>query len=113
MDILELKREFQTFKDKMLGIKQTLKLEEREKTVKELEEKTTQEGFWNDKKESQSVIKKINENKDLINEYKNIENMYHDEEVLIEFVDMGEEDFVGELEEKHKKLMLELDTLDV
>ena len=89
MDILELKREFQTYKEKISGIKQTVKLEEREKTVEELEKKTTEDGFWNDKKESQSVIKKINENKDLINEYKQIENMYHDEEVLIEFVDMG------------------------
>ena len=113
MDILELKREFQTYKEKINGIKQTVKLEEREKTVEELEKKTTEDGFWNDKKESQSVIKKINENKDLINEYKQIENMYHDEEVLIEFVDMGEEDFVAELEEKHKKLAHEIDTLDV
>ena len=113
MDILELKREFQTYREKISGIKQTVKLEEREKTVEELEKKTTEDGFWNDKKESQSVIKKINENKDLINEYKQIENMYHDEEVLIEFVDMGEEDFVSELEEKHKKLAHEIDTLDV
>ena len=30
-----------------------------------------------------------------------------------EFVDMGEEDFVSELEEKHKKLAHEIDTLDV
>ncbi len=113
MDILELKREFQTYKEKLERIKQTAKIEERENTVKSLEEKTTEEGFWNDKKESQSIIKKINENKDLINEYKMIEEMYHDEEVLIEFVDMGEEDFAEELEEKHKKLAHEIDTLDV
>lgn len=113
MDILELKREFQGYKEKLEGIKQTVKLEEREKTVRELEQKTTEEGFWNDKRESQSVIKKINENKDLINEYKTIEEMYHDEEVLIEFLDMGEEDFAQELEEKHKKLSHEIDTLDV
>ena len=40
MDILELKREFQTYKEKISGIKQTVKLEEREKTVEELEQRT-------------------------------------------------------------------------
>ena len=50
MDILELKREFQTYKEKIEGIKQTVKLEERENTVQSLEKKTTEEGFWNDKK---------------------------------------------------------------
>lgn len=112
IDILELKREFQVYKNKISDIKKTIKYEERLETIKSLEEKTTEEGFWNDKNHSQSIIKKINENKDFVEEYKKIENLYHDEEVLIEFIDMGEEDFEEELSEKHKSLANEIDTLD-
>lgn len=113
MDILELKREFQTYKDKIEKIKETLKIGEREKKISILEKKTTEDGFWNDKKTSQSIIKEINENKNLLNEYKKIETMFHDEEILIEFVDMGENDFLVELEEKHQKLNRQIDDLDV
>ena len=113
MDILELKREFLIYKEKIDKIKETLKLSERENIIKTLEKKTTEDGFWNDKRESETVIKKINENKNLINEYKSIETLYHDEEILIEFIDMGENDFITELEEKHKKLEQEIEKLDI
>lgn len=58
IDILELKREFQVYKNKISDIKKTIKYEERLETIKSLEEKTTEEGFWNDKNHSQSIIKK-------------------------------------------------------
>ncbi|MCI6153068.1 peptide chain release factor 2 [Fusobacterium perfoetens] len=112
MDILELKREFQFYKEKIVEIKKTIKYEERLNLIVTLEKKTFEEGFWNDKNQSQSIIKKINENKDFVEEYKKIENLFHEEEVLIEFIDMGEEEFEKELEEKHTLLGKELEILD-
>ena len=54
----------------------------------------------------------MNEEKDVVKEFESIENMFFDEEVLIDFVSMGEDDFVEELEEKHNKLMHMIDNFD-
>ncbi len=54
----------------------------------------------------------MNEEKDIVKEFESIENMFFDEEVLIDFVSMGEEDFVEELEEKHSKLTHMIDNFD-
>lgn len=54
----------------------------------------------------------MNEEKDIVKEFETIENMFFDEEILIDFVDSGEEDFVDELEEKHSKLMQTIENFD-
>lgn len=54
----------------------------------------------------------MNEEKDIVKGFESIENMFFDEEVLIDFVSMGEEDFADELEEKHNKLMHMIDNFD-
>ena len=54
----------------------------------------------------------MNEEKDIVKEFESIENMFFDEEVLIDFVSMGEEDFADALEEKHNKLMHMIDNFD-
>ncbi len=54
----------------------------------------------------------MNEEKDIVKEFESIENMFFDEEVLIDFVSMGEDDFVAELEEKHNKLAHMIDNFD-
>lgn len=77
-----------------------------------MEKKTLEDGFWNDKLTSGKIIKEMNEEKDIVKEFESIENMFFDEEVLIDFVSMGEEDFVEELEEKHNKLMHMIDNFD-
>lgn len=61
---------------------------------------------------SGKIIKEMNEEKDIVKEFETIENMFFDEEILIDFVDSGEEDFVEELEEKHSKLMQTIENFD-
>lgn len=77
-----------------------------------MEKKTLEDGFWNDKLTSGKIIKEMNEEKDIVKEFESIENMFFDEEVLIDFVSMGEDDFADELEEKHNKLMHMIDNFD-
>ncbi|MGL6113848.1 MAG: peptide chain release factor 2 [Cetobacterium sp.] len=112
MDILELKREFITIRQKLDEIRGSLDLEKRQNIIKKLEEETLKEGFWNDKNHSNKIIKDLNSEKEIIGEYDQLENLYHDEEVLIEFVEMGEIDFEKELEEKHRDLEHNLDNYD-
>lgn len=78
-----------------------------------MEEQTIKDGFWNDKKESGKVIKLLNEEKEIVKEFQEIEKIYFDEEILIDFIEKGEEEFVEELEEKHKKLIKMLNHFDI
>lgn len=55
----------------------------------------------------------MNEEKDLVGTFKSIAKDVDDEEVLIDFVELGESDFHEELEEKHKALGKELEQFDI
>ena len=73
---------------------------------------TMEESFWNDKRSSSAVIKEMNEEKEIITEFKKLESEVGEEEVLIDFVEMGETDFQAELEEKHMILGKDIDHFD-
>ncbi|MCJ8341331.1 MAG: peptide chain release factor 2 [Cetobacterium sp.] len=112
MDILELKREFAGYKETLNEIRGSLDLDKRNEKIRNLEKKTMEEGFWNDKNLSNKIIKELNGEKDIVTEFKGLETIYHDEEILIDFVEMGEVDFEEELEEKHKLLGHSIDNFD-
>ena len=97
-------------KQKILG--GLFDLEKREKRIKELELETNKEGFWSDKKTSHAVIKEMNIEKEIVSTFKKLEKSLADEEVLIDFVEAGEEEFAGELEELHKKLIRKINDFD-
>ncbi|WP_319204446.1 peptide chain release factor 2 [uncultured Ilyobacter sp.] len=113
MDILELKREHSQHIEKIEEIRGSLDLEGKENKVKELEKETLKEGFWNDKRESEKLIKEMNALKEIIGEYRSIEKLSDEVSVLLEFVEMGEEEFLEELETKHKGLDKVIGAFDV
>lgn len=80
--------------------------------MEEIEKLTTVDGFWNDKKESQKLIKEMNELKDLLKVYYDIKTDYDDVELLIEFVENGDEDLAKELEERYNSLLDKIDSFD-
>lgn len=71
-----------------------------------------EENFWNDKRSSSAVIKEINFEKDIVSEYKNLVKELENIEVLIDFVEAGEEEFLSELEEKHTTLKKDIDSFE-
>jgi peptide chain release factor 2 len=71
-----------------------------------------EEGFWNDKKESQNTIKEMNDLKDVVGEYKKLELLNEDLEMLVEFVEAGEDDFKIELDEKFAKFKKAIDSFN-
>jgi peptide chain release factor 2 len=113
IDISEVNREFQKFKLAIENIKKTLKLNDKILENKKLEAETLKNNFWNDKKNSQKIINKINENKELINEYRQIENMYEEEHILFEFLSSGEKEFENELLKKHEYLKKYIEKMDI
>lgn len=113
VDILQINREFISYKENIENIKKTLKLEEKIFENKKLELKTLEKDFWNDKNESKKVIDKINENKDLIREFNEIKTLYEEEEILLEFLKSGEREFEKELKEKHETLKKLIEKIDI
>ena len=54
----------------------------------------------------------MNIEKEIVSTFKKLEKSLADEEVLIDFVEAGEEEFAGELEELHKKLIRKINDFD-
>lgn len=69
-----------------------------------------EEGFWNDKRSSSAVIKTMNEEKALLASFQSLVEEMEEEEVLIEFVEAGDEISQIELEEKHKQLLKDMES---
>ncbi|WP_319371225.1 peptide chain release factor 2 [uncultured Ilyobacter sp.] len=113
MDILDLKREHSQHIEKIEEIRGSLDLVGKENKIKELEKETLKDGFWNDKRESEKLIKEMNGLKEIIGEYRSIEKLSDEVSVLLEFVEMGEEEFIEELEMKHKGLDKVIGAFDV
>lgn len=92
VDLEENKRELQELKLKFITLEETIgKEEELEKKLKELESKTLVDGFWNDSKTSNVVLKDI---KDVKSKYtsivrikKNIDTLIEMNELLLNEID--------------------------
>lgn len=88
-------------------------LERRNKTIKELEALTVEEGFWGDKRKSSEIIKNINFEKNIIEKYNFLVSERDEEEVLIDFIENGEESFMEELSERHKFLKKDTENFEI
>ncbi|WP_373877218.1 peptide chain release factor 2 [Propionigenium maris] len=112
MDILDIKREYSDYLEKLDDIRGSLDLEGKGEKIKSLEDKTMAEGFWNDKRSSEKVIKEMNSLKEIVGEFQGLQEYSDEVEVLIDFVESGEEEFAGELEEKIKVLGSSIEAYD-
>lgn len=72
-----------------------------------------EDNFWSDKRKSSDIIKSINFEKDLIERYNLLVSEEVEEEVLIDFVEAGEEDFTEELIEKHNFLKKDTENFEI
>lgn len=84
-------------------------VEKRKEKIHDLQQKTMQEGFWDDKKISSAVIKEMNEEKAILDNLQHLLSEVEEEEVLIEFVEAGDQASVQELEHRHRLLKKELE----
>ena len=73
-----------------------------------LEKKTFETDFWNTEN-SQEILKNISSKKKLLEEYNNLNNLYEDVSTIIEFIEIGDNSFENELEQKADDLKKEID----
>ena len=81
------------------------------KIIKEYESNTTNQNFWDDKKNAEVVLKKINQNKIWTDSYSEIQNMYDDLVTLNEFYITGEAD-KQEIDKEFNKLLKKLERIE-
>ena len=86
----------------------------KQKELKELEKQTTQEGFWNDNKNSSAVLKKIKSIQEQGNKYYNIK---HNIKNLLEMTDLviqeNDENLADEIIKSTKAIKSEIENLEI
>ena len=76
--------------------------------IENLEKQTFEPDFWNTEN-SQEILKNISTKKKMLEEYDNINRLFEDVSTIIEFIEMGDNSFENELEQKAKNLENEID----
>ena len=86
----------------------------KEKRIKELENKTLESNFWNDKKESEKVIEELNHLKNQINEVSNLKDKINDNISFLEEIKNNYDDELKELiEQDVEYIENKLDLLEI
>jgi len=86
----------------------------KEQEIKELEEKTNNLSFWNDREEAEKVIKELNNKKDLVNKINTLKEKITDNLGLISLIEIDyDEESLKEIEADIINLSKEIDELNL
>lgn len=87
-------------------------LDRKKEQIRELEEKTFAEGFWNDQKSSEAVIKELNVLKDTVKKFEDLELAFEDIKILVEFYEAGDESVAEELDSSYVNIKKDLNNFN-
>ncbi|WP_421381420.1 peptide chain release factor 2 [Bacillus salacetis] len=105
MELFEVKSQLENTAKKLADFRGSLDLENKEARIAELDEVMVDPNFWNDQQAAQGVINEANSLKDLVNEYKDMQEMQENLEVTLELVkEESDADLQEELVEETKEL---------
>ena len=115
IDLEENKRKLQDMEKRFLSIEKSIgRLEVLEEKLKELEAKTLVDGFWNDTKNSNTVLQEI---KDVKSKYTSLKSAKQTLSNLIEMNDFlileNDEELENELSKNTESLEKELEKLEI
>ncbi len=102
LQLEEMRLELNKLKPKLESLADSLKIDDSEKHLKDLEAKTLNTNFWSDSEKSQKVLTEIKSISSKVKEYKSLEKSFEELEILLE-LSIEEEDF-SSLEEIEKNL---------
>ena len=115
IDISENKYELQHIHERIDSLGQSLgNIEDLENKLKELENQTLKEGFWNDKKQSNAVLKELKDIKYKVNTYKELCTEIVNLEEINEFLSVEEDESLSlELIKNTKKIEKDLSSFEI
>ncbi|MFH4935597.1 peptide chain release factor 2 [Staphylococcus cohnii] len=86
MELSEIKRNLDAYKEKLEQLRGSLDLEEKETNIQEYEEMMTDPSFWDDQDKAQEIIDKNNALKSVVNAYRDLEASIEDMETTRELL---------------------------
>ncbi|EHO41002.1 Peptide chain release factor 2 [Caldithrix abyssi DSM 13497] len=90
-----------------------LDIDNRTEQIKRLEEKTGEDGFWNDQEKAQKVLKQINRHKEWVDAWQSVNNLLEEAKILIEMLAEDESEALkDELVSHFKKMEKEINALE-
>ncbi|MHB2149796.1 peptide chain release factor 2 [Calditrichota bacterium LG25] len=90
-----------------------LDIDNRIEQIKRLEEKTGEDGFWNDQEKAQKVLKQINRHKEWVDAWQSVNNLLEEAKILIEMLAEDESEALkDELVSHFKKTEKEVNALE-
>lgn len=108
----EQKQRIEGYEDDLEELSEALDLNDLKSEIVQLEQKTTEDGFWNDLAESQKVMQKIRHSKAKIEAYEKLKSMYEDTVALIEMADEeGDLSLLDEITQNVDTFIAELESL--
>lgn len=85
--------------ERMAGMESAFLPDRKRKKFAELEEKTAQPGFWNDREAAQLIVKQMNEIKPMLGEWSRLENLRDEVVACLELLEEAEDkDILTDLE---------------
>jgi len=114
MELLDVKYILEQDGKLLNEIRDTLKIEEKKISLKNLEDKTTEKGFWDNPENTSTVLKQIKDLKQSLVSFEKVDSMYNDIKVCYELLqeEMNNE-ILSELEVNIKKLEIECEKLKI
>lgn len=111
----ELRIELEGYHKDMKELYNILDIDKCKSQIKELQEKSAADGFWDDLENSQKVMQQIKKNEATIGKYKKLETLLDDTLTMIELtVEAGEEEdenSVADIKKEADKFKSELETI--
>ncbi len=112
MQTSELKYDFKELTKLYEEVISMVDLESLEKRIKELDQLTYDQGFWNDSSSAQKIVKELKKMKNKQNSINELVDLYEELKIVYEFI-LLEEDMEDEFLSLSKKLHLVADKLSV
>ena len=97
MERYEINKYLTGFKEKLNELKESINVDELEEKIKELNEKTNEEGFWNDQNNSKRIFDELNGYKEKLKGYKDM-NSKLDDLLVLDEMSLEDETLASELE---------------
>lgn len=110
----ELRLSLLDYREKLTQLGEALGVELMKKEIKELEEQTAQDGFWNDIENSQKVQKRLTQLKNKVKAYESLQGEFEDSLVLIELSNEAEDlDMLEECQESVDSFVEKLENMTI
>lgn len=87
MEKYEIVKCLTSFKERLLALRDVIKVDQTNQTIQQYEHQMSENGFWDNPKEAAALVQKCNELKEVIEVYNHLESQVQDLELLLSFDD--------------------------